>query len=341
MKKLLLIVSALLLIHPAGAMEPEAEEPAQKKLCGDFVSAAWNGNIDAVEQHFAAGVPVDEAGGWPMTALAAAASNGHEQMCKLLLEYGADPNKEICNAHGHSSYPLASAACSGSEVICTLLIQYGADVNKKDRSGHTALMVAAYYGQEQTYQFLISCGAKKENKAVAADNFLCVVLNMFPGARCPQRFSYKCTDVACSEIIVRCKLLLDYGVEPNCRYGQGGTSLYAQGNTPLIEAAAKGHRGVSGLLLVHQRVLNKSVIIGLMCLRKICWPLYEQRCVLKPYLEDHTVQAMLRTKNNEGQGADYFLDCDWLQPKVAKSEDGLKPKEKVDALMAVDSKDLF
>jgi hypothetical protein len=102
-------------------------------------------------------------------------------------------------------------------------------------------------------------------------------------------------------------LLLDYGVEPNFRYGHGGT--------PLIDAAAHHHEGVCRLLLARQYELNRSVILGLMCLRKICWPLYQQRCALKPYLEDHTVQALLRAKNSHGNGADYFMNCDWLRPK--------------------------
>ena len=58
--------------------------------------------------------------GW--TPLHCAATQGHEDVCSLLLHHGAK-----CNAENKSGYtPLKSAAERGHKNICHLLINHGA-----------------------------------------------------------------------------------------------------------------------------------------------------------------------------------------------------------------------
>ena len=59
------------------------------------------------------------------TALSEAAVNGHDEIVKLLLEEGADPN--TCNDHGRS--PLWRAAFNGHTTTVQLLLQSGADAD--------------------------------------------------------------------------------------------------------------------------------------------------------------------------------------------------------------------
>ena len=83
------------------------------------------------------------------TALVAAASQGNEQVVKLLLDLGADVNTVGCR----SGTALAAAASQGNEQIVNLLLGLGADINIVcDGSNYdTVLAAAAYGGNEKGY----------------------------------------------------------------------------------------------------------------------------------------------------------------------------------------------
>ena len=56
-----------------------------------ILAAAYNGNIEAVKQHLAAGTDVNVKGGFADgTPLHYAAANGHKEIAELLIEKGAD-----------------------------------------------------------------------------------------------------------------------------------------------------------------------------------------------------------------------------------------------------------
>jgi len=75
----------------------------------------------------------------------AAGSGSLEQIVKLLLAHGADPNARTING----STPLMFAASQQNHGVMTLLMDAGADVRATDRCGHTAEGYADRYPRNQ------------------------------------------------------------------------------------------------------------------------------------------------------------------------------------------------
>ena len=102
--------------------------------CGESIhQAAYDGNIEAVKQHIAAGADVSvkkknspavlfEASGTPLHYAST------KEIVELLIAKGADVNAKSSDG----STPLHDAAYYGRTVIAELLIAKGADVNAKD-----------------------------------------------------------------------------------------------------------------------------------------------------------------------------------------------------------------
>jgi ankyrin repeat protein len=90
------------------------------------------------------------------SALVSAASMGSEEIVRLLLRHGADPN--ITTESNQT--PLLLAAHYGHVGIAKLLIASGADVNlSESRYGHTALVSAAQQGHSEIVALLLDADA--------------------------------------------------------------------------------------------------------------------------------------------------------------------------------------
>ena len=74
----------------AEAAKPE--QPTAKAPDISLIDAAWDGNIEAVKQHLAAGTDVNAKNDFARTPLHEAASNGHKEIVELLISNGADVN---------------------------------------------------------------------------------------------------------------------------------------------------------------------------------------------------------------------------------------------------------
>ena len=87
--QLIAIVAAVLVV---GCGKSQSPEPPTAKVLGlPILAAAYNGNIEAVKQHLAAGTDVNVKGGFADgTPLHYAAANGHKEIAELLIEKGAD-----------------------------------------------------------------------------------------------------------------------------------------------------------------------------------------------------------------------------------------------------------
>jgi ankyrin repeat domain-containing protein 50 len=68
----------------------------------------------------------------------------HEDIMRLLLERGADPNA----AHNDGWTALYAAAKNGHEAVVRLLLERGADINAAHNYGWTALYAADDNGHE-------------------------------------------------------------------------------------------------------------------------------------------------------------------------------------------------
>ena len=92
------------------------------------------------------------------TALILAASCGHDDTVKTLLDYAPGALLEQVDEGGQSA--LFHAAASGHPSTCMLLLEHGADVELVEhQKGFTPLLWAAREGHERVVEVLISFGA--------------------------------------------------------------------------------------------------------------------------------------------------------------------------------------
>ena len=89
------------------------------------------------------------------TLLHKAAEIGDWSICNLLIDRGANVNKEDASWHT----PLWLAAWKGHGDICNLLIKKGAFVSEVDRYRRTPLWIAASNSHEEVCKILINNGA--------------------------------------------------------------------------------------------------------------------------------------------------------------------------------------
>jgi len=156
---LLTTIAAVLLVGCGESQLPEP--PTAKAAAISIYFAAGLGNIEAVNQHLAAGVDVnakDSAGG---TALHGAVFRGSKEVAELLISNGADVNAK--DKYGRT--PLHEAAYWDHKEIVELLITKGADVNAKTKRGETPLDQAKRH--PETADLLRKHGAKTAAELIA------------------------------------------------------------------------------------------------------------------------------------------------------------------------------
>ena len=128
MKHLLLTTIAAVVL--VGCTTTQQPEPLISKAPDISIhEATFNGDIEAIKQHLAAGADVNAKHTYPFTPLFAAASNGFEEIAELLIANGADVNAKAED----DNTPLHQAAFWGHSEIAELLIAKGADVNAKHK----------------------------------------------------------------------------------------------------------------------------------------------------------------------------------------------------------------
>jgi len=149
MKNLLLTTIAAVLV--VGCATTQSPEPTTAKAPDISINQAiFDGNIEAVKQHLAAGTDVNakDDNGW--TPLHFAVYYGHKEIVELLITKGAEVNAKDNNGWT----PLHLAAENGRKQVAELLIANGADVNAKDNNGWTPLHLAVDGGHTETADLL-------------------------------------------------------------------------------------------------------------------------------------------------------------------------------------------
>jgi len=112
----------------------------------DILSAAAEGNLEAIKQHVSAGTDINTREPYGRsTPLIVAAAFGQTEAAALLIENGADVNA----VNNEGATPLHAAAFFGRTDTVKLLLAKGADVNAENNKGQTPLdTVAGQWNQE-------------------------------------------------------------------------------------------------------------------------------------------------------------------------------------------------
>lgn len=96
------------------------------------------------------------------TPLIIAAQSGNIDLCRLLLQHGAD----IQATSTRGATALFAAAQSGRANVCALLIQRGLACDAPMSNGATPLIIAAYKGHADTVRVLLDAGANPMHEDV-------------------------------------------------------------------------------------------------------------------------------------------------------------------------------
>ena len=89
------------------------------------------------------------------TPLTYAAQKGHQLVCQLLLEHGADVNAK----HDDDWTALHHATSEGHTSLCMVLLNYGTSVDAKDKCNWTPLHYASKLGYRDICELLLDHGA--------------------------------------------------------------------------------------------------------------------------------------------------------------------------------------
>jgi len=165
--------------------------------CGPSKSihqAAYEGNLEAVKQHLAAGANVNaKEVEFGMTPLILAADEGQKDVVELLITAGADVHAK----DGEGFTPMDHATIWDHKEIADLLVKHGGksgagdsihvaaavgniesvkqhltagvDANAKSNNGGTPLLYAAWIGHKEIVELLIAKGADVNAKSVLGE----------------------------------------------------------------------------------------------------------------------------------------------------------------------------
>jgi cytohesin len=184
------------------------------------------------------------------TPLHYAAEHGYSEVAMKLLEKGADPDAPDANDYS----PLCYAALAGNINLCRAMLEKDADPNISEKNGWTLLLEMVKRGNLELVKLFVSKGGDLDRMATdgtgafdaAAESGSLPMLEYLLGlnpdglravAKDGRTLLHTAADHGHGEMV---KVLLDKGLDPNARTGEG--------LTPLGAALKNNHKDVADLL---------------------------------------------------------------------------------------------
>ncbi|XP_030375768.1 ankyrin repeat and KH domain-containing protein mask isoform X4 [Scaptodrosophila lebanonensis] len=242
------------------AMSAAQVEDKGQKDSTPLMEAASAGHLDIVKLLLNHNADVNAHCATGNTPLMFACAGGHVDVVKVLLKHGA--NVEEQNENGHT--PLMEAASAGHVEVAKVLLEHGAGINTHSNEfKESALTLACYKGHLDMVRFLLQAGADQEHKTDEMHTAL--------------------MEASMDGHVEVARLLLDSGAQVNMptdsfespltlaacgghvelatlliERGANIEEVNDEGYTPLMEAAREGHEEMVALLLSKGANINAT-----------------------------------------------------------------------------------
>jgi ankyrin repeat protein len=216
----LALVSGVVFANPFVELLQGQPRDGQTQL----LRAAQAGDTRRATELLGAGVPVDSRSEHDLaTPLMLAIEGRNLQLCRLLLERGANPNAIALRGDTPLTRALRRNGDDEQDEFVRLLLDHSADVNLHGEMDVAPLCIAALYGRATAARLLLEAGAKVDQRA---------------GLSQAPALQYAVTGSSPVEMV---SLLLAAGADLN--------AIDSDGRTALSEAAACGREDVVTMLL--------------------------------------------------------------------------------------------
>jgi len=143
----------------------------------EFVSAAFEGNINAVKKIISQGIDVNTISSNGEAALHKAIRANNLSIVRILLKAGANPSLK----EEEQEYSPLMIAFNGSNVdwaIFQALLEAGADINSRASRGETALMLAVFKLNLKAVEKLLELGADVNDRDISGNTALAIAQEM-------------------------------------------------------------------------------------------------------------------------------------------------------------------
>jgi len=287
-KNLLISLLALLALQPLSAMDHVCTNPGQLGTGHPEDTRRTPGAVQTESRQ----EELDD-------ALFEAVSDKDLDHVKKLLHEGANVNDrdDVDNTPLIHACKYLGGLESISENIIELLLEAHAEVNAQNDSGGTALLIAAELKRDGICSLLLKNNAN-------------VNLYTKNGHTALTAAAQWGTEFTCQELLKAGASQFPTPIKTNYTL------------TALIYAAKKNRTPICQLMVNHQRLCDNGIILALLYFKNHANDrmrvLYREK-LLKPYLENYTLKALLNAEEKQGERATgrtahHYLQIDCLKP---------------------------